>query len=193
MAKNTLTFSEIISNAMEAIATADLNDTQALETALNFRKALDAFVSEPVEPKVTGKKVKVEQELDLAVPASRDSWFRTLGMNAELDQEVLVGITTKNKQGIVGAVLLVDGNEVARIASENVMEAIFFDGIVKAYTVWKEKGVKDPSADGKSANLGRLPGKEIKKMHEAGISAALIAEQIGREEEAVSEWIAKNC
>lgn len=190
MAKHTLTLTEVLENALSMIDGSEMNQ-EVLEQVSHFRSVLESRL--PVEPVVTGKKVRVEQELDLAVPASRDAWFRSLGVNAVLDQEVTIGLTSKNKQGIVGAVLTVNGKEVARIASENIMECIFFDGIVKAYAVWKEKGVKDASSDGKNANLGRLPGKEIKKMHEAGVSAALIAEHIGRDEEAVAEWIAKNC
>lgn len=145
----------------------------------------------PAEPVITGKKMKVQAELDLSIPLQRDQWFRSIGVNAVLTQKVTVGETADGEQGITGCVLRLNGEEVGRIASEDIFEATFFGGIVKAFAVWKEKGAKEPSSDGK-ASLGRLPGKEIKAMFEADLPTSVIAQKINREESAVIDWIQKN-
>lgn len=154
-----------------------------------LRSVLSGLI--PAEPKITGKKMVVAAELDLSIPLQRDQWFRSIGVNAILTQKVTVGETSDGEQGITGCVLRLNGEEVGRIASEDVFEATFFSGIVKAFAVWKEKGTKNADSDGVTS-LGRLPGKQIKALFEADLPTSVIAQKIGREESAVVDWIQKN-
>lgn len=143
------------------------------------------FLAEGLRPAAPVQQGKVLQatftkSFDLAVPAQRDEWFKTLQLAPRFAAK-------REGKLFVGQLTYSDGEIIAEIKSSDLSQATFFRSVVEAFATWQKKNGQTslPQA------AGRLPEGKIKDLALFGMSPEEIAAEIGRDISLVQEFMKK--
>lgn len=153
-------------------------ETSALVTKLLSRS------SQHVMPGAKKYEVRVPtlEEFDLAVPASRNKFFSTIGRDSSVvfDME-------KVSDGYIGT-LSVNGSVIVETKEPKLLGLISLQSYAEAFEVWKQQ--TDNSGNG-TATRGRLPEKDILALHKMGLDYEAIANEVDREATLVKDFLTK--
>ena len=127
-------------------------------------------------------RVPLLEEFDLAVPASRNKFFSTVGRDAEISFDM-----DKVAEGYKGTIL-VNGSAVITATEPKLLGLISLQSIAEAFDVWKQQ--TDSSGNGTTPR-GRLPEKDILALSKMGLDYAAIANEVERDADQVKDFLVK--
>lgn len=126
--------------------------------------------------------VPLLEEFDLAVPASRNKFFSTVGREVDITFDM-----EKVENGYKGSILM-NGSAIVSSTEPKLLGLISLQSIAESFEVWKQQ--TDSSGNGTSPR-GRLPEKDILALSKMGLDYQAIANEVERDADQVREFLVK--